>query len=205
MSPTRPLAAVVLAGGQSRRMGRDKATLTLGGERLVDRAVRIAGEGFTEIVVVRGHPDRPAIPAVAARQVTDELPGQGALGGIHAGLQAIEAPAAVVIACDMPLLEGAFLTWLAGQLGDHAVAVPRSASGLQPLCAAYDRACLPAIEKSLARGQRQVFAFYPQVRTRELRPSEGDPWPGSEERFTNVNTPEDLAELERRLAAGSAR
>lgn len=205
MSPTRPLAAVVLAGGRSRRMGRDKATLRFRGERLVDRSVRSAAGGFDEVIVVRGHPHRPAISGLAVRQIPDEIPGQGALGGIHAGLRAMESHAAVVIACDMPLLEGSFLTWLGGQLGDHEVAVPRSASGLQPLCAAYDRTCLPAIEASLARGQRQVFAFYTQVRARELRPGPDGPWRGGEGLFTNVNTPDDLAELERRLAARDPR
>ena len=205
MSPSAPLAAVVLAGGRSRRMGRDKATLPLSGERLVDRAVRIARGAFDEVVVVRGHPERPAIPGLDVPQVADEIPGQGALGGIHAGLVAIGAPAAVVIACDMPLLEGAFLTWIGEQLGDREVAVPRCAGGLQPLCAAYHRRCLPVIEAFLVHGQRQVYAFYPRVRTRELHLDAGGPWRGREDLFTNVNTPAELAALERRLGAGRER
>jgi len=199
MSLRLPLAAVVLAGGRSRRMGRDKATLELAGERLVDRAVRTVGEAFEEVVVVRGHPDRPEIPGLGVRQVTDSIPGQGALGGIHAGLAAIGAPAALVIACDMPLLETDFLVWIGEQLADHQVAVPRGPDGLQPLCAAYHRSCLPVVEDFLARGQRQVYAFYPRVRTRELRLRTGGPWHGRFELFTNVNTPDELAALERRL------
>ncbi len=204
MSPSPATAALVLAGGRSRRMGQDKAVQVVAGRRLVDRALDLVRPCCDEQVIVRGDPARPPIPGLDAHQIADEIPGQGALGGIHAGLRAIEAPAAVVIACDMPLLESDFLIWLVRQLGDHDVVVPRSASGLQPLCAVYRPSCLPAIESALARGRRQVFAFYPDVRTREIDMATADRFRDREELFTNVNTPADLIRVERRLVPEAA-
>jgi len=199
------LAVVVLAGGRSRRMGRDKATLELGGERLIDRAVRLGTGCAGEVVVARGAAHRPPIPDLPVPQVADQWEGNGALVGIHAGLHAVAAQVAVVIACDMPLLEPAFLGDLAALAVDHDVVVPRVDEGLQPLCAAYRRSCLPVIEASLAQEDRQVFAFYPRVRTREIRLDDLPGWEGREELFTNVNSPGDLVAVERTLrGAGPA-
>ena len=181
-------------------MGRDKTVLRVAGERLVDRAVRTARACFREVLVVGGDATRSPIPDLSVPQIGDLRPGNGALGGIHTGLLAMDAEVAVVLACDMPLLDPAFLALLAGYLGDDEVLVPRGPSGLQPLCGAYRRSCVPAIERCLDRGERRVFAFYPDVRTREVDLAALEGWGDREDIFSNVNTPADLIRVEEQLA-----
>ena len=193
------LTAVVLAGGRGVRMGGPKATLEMGGRRLIDRAVALCSAVFERVVVIRGDPRRGSLPGLTVPQIPDAWPGHGALGGIHAGLKACPAAGAVVLACDMPLMQEAFLRLLADRHGDEDVLVPRSPSGLQPLCAVYALACLPAIEACLTRGQRQVIAVYPQVHARELVMGDEPGWRGREDIFTNVNTPRDMDRVEARL------
>ncbi len=190
------LAVVILAGGRSRRMGRDKATLELGGERLIDHAVRLASSCTDEVVVARGAAHRAPIAGLDVPQVADQWPGSGALIGIHAGLRSVAGQTVVVIACDMPLLERSYLLDLAVLIDGHDVVVPRVDAGLQPLCAVYHRSCLSAIEVNLDREERQVFAFYSEVRTREVRLDQMDGWGDREDLFLNVNSPGDLARAE---------
>src|SRR5260221_13177609 len=72
---SKPLAAIVLAGGLSSRMGADKALLRIGGERLIDRAVRIAGEVAQPVIVVASNAERLAVPGAVV--IGDETPGVG--------------------------------------------------------------------------------------------------------------------------------
>lgn len=194
------LSALVLAGGRGKRMGTPKAVLQLAGERLVDRAVRLAGEVFGEVLVSRGI--GAAIPHLTVRQVPDQERAFGPLAGLQAGLRAVRTEGIVTLPIDMPLIDPAFLALLAGELGDADALVTRSRSGLQPLLAAYHRRCLPAIEDTMARGQRQVLRFFPHVRLRELVVTEFEGWRDHDEMFLNVNTPADRDAALRALEAG---
>jgi len=179
-------------------MGGPKAALEVGGERLVDRAVRTAARACERVIVVRGNPRLPPIPELAVPQVPDVWPDQGALGGLHAGLRA-SPDGALVLACDMPLMRAGFLRALLALAGDEDVLVPRTADGLQPLCAVYRPACLPPIERALRRGRRQVIGFYPDVRTRTVDLDELPDWAGRTDLFFNLNLPGDVDEALRIL------
>jgi len=178
-------------------MGRPKTELEVGGQRLIDRAVALCREVLPRVIVIRG--SQPPIPGLDVPQLPDAWPGLGALGGIHTGLKASPEAGALVMACDMPLMEARFLAFLTSHAGDGDVVVPRSRSGLQPLCAIYRSACLPEVERALRAGQRQVIALYPRVRTHVIELADHPRWADGESLFTNLNTPEELDSVRAQL------
>lgn len=193
---------VILAGGASRRFGAPKALATVGGRRIVDR-VRDAVSAVTDDVVVIVND--PALFADLGLPVRpDDVPGFGALGGIHTALRwAVERgrAGALVVACDMPFVPAALLRALADRAvtTDAAAVVPESRGrrGIEPLCAWYSTRALDEIGRMLAEGERQAFRAAERVRAERIPVDEvrriGDP----EILFLNVNTVDDLRAAER--------
>jgi molybdopterin-guanine dinucleotide biosynthesis protein A len=184
------MTGAVLAGGESRRMGRDKAFLEVGGQRIIDRTLAVLGRLFTKLLIVTNSPADYAYLGV--RMVCDLLPGRGALGGLYTALFFCTTPRAFVVACDMPLLKAEVIGHLVAQPGKWDVVVPQMGDHVEPLHAVYSRKCLPHIEDLLERGGRKVTDFYPRVRVRRVPEEEIrtlDPWLLS---FRNVNTPQEV-------------
>lgn len=192
-----PCTGVVLAGGAASRYGGEaKGLVRVRGQRIIDRVAHALRDATDELLLVANDPDASAwLPGV--RLAGDVLHGQGSLGGIHAALSHAQT-SVLVVAWDMPFVSPGLLHRLRA-LGDDAdVAAPESGSrrGLEPLCAWYGTACLPAIERSIEAGDRRVVGFYDVVRVARLPAVEvsafGDPaW-----LFMNVNAPDDLARAE---------
>ncbi len=145
------LAGVVLAGGESRRMGRPKAWLDAGGEPLLARTVRRVAEMCSEVVVV-GAPgqDLPLVPATIVR---DAVAGEGPLRGLEAGIAAIRTRATFVCAVDVPFLQIQFTSFLAAHLEKFQAVVPHWDGREHPLQAVYAAETLPAI-RITARGRK---------------------------------------------------
>jgi molybdopterin-guanine dinucleotide biosynthesis protein A len=189
------MTGVILAGGRSTRMGRNKAFLEVGGERLIDRNVRLFRSLFQQVIIVTTSPldylDQPA--AIA----TDILPGRGALGGIYTGLFHASGEQAFFAACDMPFLNPDFLACMIGLAAGHDIVVPAPPDGLQPLHAIYSRRCLPVIRSLLERDRLKIRGFYPGFDVLTIPPETLQAFDPEGRMFLNVNTPADL----RRLAA----
>ncbi len=204
---TAPLSGIVLAGGQSRRLGQDKAALRLWGGKgptLLEATVAHLAAVCDEVLVVGLAP--LARPGLSARLAPDRLPGAGALGAIYTGLQEAAYPFVLAVACDMPFLDEALLRYMAGLPRDYDVLIPRVPSGqgaedyhLEPLHAIYSRSCLEPILRSLERGKRKIIDFFPEVRVRYLEREELAPFEPLDRAFQNINTPEDLAEVKARI------
>jgi molybdopterin-guanine dinucleotide biosynthesis protein A len=189
--PQSQIAGVVLAGGMSRRMGTDKARLAVGRQTLLERTTGVLLELFDEVIVVADRADR-FTGLAGVRVVADLLPGAGPLGGIHAALNAIAAPAAFVVACDMPLLDASvvarqIVVW---RDTDADALAPLLHGRPEPLHAVYATSCLPAIEDQIRRGDCRVHALFDAIRVCFWEPD-----PADARAFTNVNTPEDWAGL----------
>lgn len=196
-----PFSAAILTGGQSRRMGRDKAGLQLGGQTLIERV----------LAAVRPL-DCPAF--IVARQATDHahlglsvvpdlFPDTGPLGGLCTALQHASTPALLLLACDLPFLTPRFLRFLIESLGGHQAAVPQSPEGLQPLCAVYTHSCLPAVEAALGQGERRMHALCRQLDLRALAPEEWQPFDPHGLLLCNLNTPEEYQRAQEVLARRS--
>lgn len=203
--PDAPLG-VILAGGENRRYGAPKALATVGGERIVDRAIRAMRDAAVRVVLVAN--DRPTYEVLGLPMRPDARPGLGSLGGIYTAVlwAADEGYAgALVAACDMPFLSSGLLRALIRDAGPDEAVVPESRSkrGMEPLCAYYGVGCREAIERALERGERAIISFFPEVRVRRV-PAEvvtrfGDP----ERLFWNVNTSEDRERAERWAREGA--
>jgi len=194
--PARPLAGVVLCGGRSVRMGADKASVEIGGVRLLDRAVTRLREACDPVLVAPGD---VAFEAGAYVTVVDAVRGTGPIAGLVAALRVSPHRLLAVVAVDLPWLDPVLLRMLADRIADHDVALCETVRGVEPLHAVYSRSALAAAERALQGPDRSMHGLIERVRT--LRVTE-DEWraAGISQRFSrNVNTPADLAELNREL------
>lgn len=190
-------SGIILAGGASRRMGVDKATLALDGETLLARAVRIMAE-VTDDVLVLGRPAREA--GAGVRYVPDDLPDAGPLGGILTGLRRSRYPYAAVVACDMPFLDAEIIHLLLRVAYGYDAAVPRVGGRIHPTLAVYSRGTIDAIERRLARGELTLSTLLEGLRVRWLDDEEIGEIGAGERTFRNVNTPLDWTETQREMA-----
>ena len=201
LNGTSGATGVVLAGGKSHRMGRDKLPLMVGKKPLLDRVYLALASCCDEILVVGEGGYAPA----GAHCIPDLRPGrQGPLAGIEAGLLAARHRAVFVAAGDIPFLTGDLAGYLLGLLSDDVSAVVSDSGGwLHPLCAAYGREIRPTVSAALDRGIRSVrelledLAGVRFVREEDLRRF-GNP----DLLLTNVNSPEDLERARKAFNGG---
>lgn len=183
------MTGLVLAGGASRRMGRDKALLELDGRPLIAIVVERISKVCDEVLIVSG--DVGPYGGFGVPVVKDRFRGVGVLGGLHAGLEAASHELALAVGCDMPFLNPdllrAFVNWAEG----YDVALLRRGEHVEPLHAAYRRTCLPAMEEAIRAGKRRIISFFPNVRVRYVTLSEVEAMEPELRSFRNVNTPEE--------------
>ena len=179
---------VILAGGLSRRMGRDKASLPAGDETLIEHLARRLAPVVDETIVAGGS-DRPALLGV--RMVDDLYPGMGPLAGIHAGLRAARSPRVWVVGCDLPDVDPALAPLLLGLAGDVDAVVPRIDSEPQGVCAIYDRALERRIDDLLASGERRVKMLLAASNVRYVTAEELRVVDPELRSLRNINTPAD--------------
>lgn len=196
-----PFSAVILAGGQSRRMGTDKAFLAMEGRPLIQRLVERVRALADDVVIVANDP-KP-YRRVGARVVGDLVKGAGALGGLHAGLSAAAHEWAFAFACDMPFLNLNLLRHMASLTPGYDAVVPRPNGLEEPLHALYHKRCLTPIARSLAAGDLKVISFLADVRVRYVEEAEIALFDPRHLSFFNANTPEEWEEALRILRAQS--
>jgi molybdenum cofactor guanylyltransferase len=182
--------AIVLAGGRSRRIGRPKAFLEIGGRPLIDRVLDALSGAFSEVLIVA--PDFTPFTHLGARLVADTHPGLGALGGVYTGLAAAGHPRAIVVGCDMPFLSPALLAHLVARAGGRTAAVPRAADGRHPLHAAYTKDALPVLERAIAERSLKLLDAVARLDALEIGEAEMRRFDPELLSLFNVNRPEDL-------------
>ncbi len=193
--------AAIIAGGRGRRLGgRDKSDLVIGGRRIIERQLAVLGRVAPHVLVVSD--DHHRFRTSGLQVCDDLLPGAGPLGGLHTALTRSPSRRTLVVAGDLPFLSAAFLRHLTVRAPRAEAVVPRHASGLQPLCAVYDRSCLDAIEARITRGQLRLVELAGALRTTELGPDEVAAFDPDGMLLFNVNTPADYA---RAVAAAAGR
>ena len=189
------ISIAIMAGGQSRRMGRNKAFVPLKGKLLIEHVLtRVQALEPAQILIVAN--DRDAYTRFGIPVYRDVLPGKGALGGIYSALHYSTQSWVLVVACDMPFLNTALLEHLC-EIGLQSASscdavVPIYHERPQGMHAVYSRACLEPIRKNLDAGQLRIISFYDQVRVRYVRPDELSQFDPEGLSFRNINTPEDL-------------
>ena len=188
-----PLSGVVLAGGSSRRLGVDKATLTFDGRTLLEIVAERVSAVCVEVIVACGSRSIEQWRGAPVRFVADAIPGQGPLAGLQAGLTAAREEFALVVACDMPFLSPRLLGYMAALPRRYDALVPLVDGRWHPAHAIYARACLPVIEELLAQGGNKMEDLIDRLRVQPLSEDEvrrSDPETLS---LFNLNTRRDLA------------
>lgn len=190
-----PVTGIILAGGRSRRLGRDKAVEPFGGQPLIRRVIERVTTLADEIVVVVADTARgQALPLdVDHRLAVDIYPEGGSLGGIFSGLSAANTDWGLVVACDMPFLSVPLLERMLELRGDSNAVVPQPGAFPEPTHALYSRACLPHIEARLQARDLKISGFFDDVRVRYLDEGEVRRFDPELLSFFNVNSTEDLA------------
>ena len=191
MERRKDVAAFILAGGKSTRMGRDKAFVEFEGSTLLQRALELAGPVGSEFRIVGNREKFSAYAGI----VEDIFRDCGPLGGIHAALRSSSAELNLIVAVDMPFMKPEFLQYLIGlaqKAREACVTVPRGATGWQPLCAVYRREFVTEAEKALRGGRYKIDPLFSLVRTQVVQQEELEACGFSESMFRNLNAPEDL-------------
>lgn len=193
------LSVVIQAGGQSRRMGENKALKDFLGEPLILRIANRLKPLATEILVTTNQPELYSFLKVPL--VQDVMPGKGALGGLLTAFQSAGQAYVAVVACDLPFVNPEIISYGLGLLSkDRAydMVIPLSENGFEPLHAVYRRAeCLEAVKVAITTGQMRVMAWIEQGKKRIITPQELSRFDPHGITFMNTNTPEDF----RRAAA----
>jgi molybdopterin-guanine dinucleotide biosynthesis protein A len=184
-------SAFVLAGGQSRRMGAEKALVELDGRTLLERALSLARSISGEVQIVGSKAKFSGYGDV----VEDEFPQHGPLGGIHAALRASTSELNLMLAVDMPFVEVRFLEFLFVEAARHesaVVTIPRAAGAWQTLCAVYRKPFSDLAEQALRAGKNKIDPLFRETTIQILDEPALTKLNFSLNMFRNVNTPEEL-------------
>lgn len=184
----------ILAGGQSRRFGRNKALARIHNERLIDRAIQGLRPLCRSILVIAN--DLLPYATAEANLVRDVLPDQGPLGGIYSALFFCPGQWIFVKATDMPFLVPEVVAAMVAMTLDADAVVPMKEGFYEPLFALYHIRCLPFIAQLLEEGEKQIIRFYPKVKLAVVKE---DLWRSLDPaglNFKNINTLEDYQQIQ---------
>jgi molybdopterin-guanine dinucleotide biosynthesis protein A len=191
---TDQIEGFILAGGASSRMGTDKSQLLIDSQKFVDRIADRLSSIASSVTVVGSKFQNPKL-----RTVGDVYPNWGALGGLHAALDACKAEWALVVACDLPFVTTELFVRLAQLSENHDAVVPIQPDGRpQPLCALYRTQPCRGVATDLIRaGKRRPLDLLEAVNTHLIKFSELEQLNQSRRFFVNINTPADYDEATR--------
>jgi molybdopterin-guanine dinucleotide biosynthesis protein A len=186
------VTGIVLAGGKSRRMGKDKRFLLVGGRQLYERSLVILQSLFQEVRIVIAQDSSPLSSDVPV--LRDLVPNCGTLGGIYTGLKEAATEHIFAVACDMPFLNIEVIRYLVSLKGTADIVIVCAGDRLQPTHAVYGRRCLPIFEEMVRAGGLKVqdIVGHPSLTVRVVDHGEIHEIDPEGHSFLNVNTPADL-------------
>ena len=189
------VTTIILAGGESSRLGGIKALQVVGGKSLLQRVIDRVTLVSDRIVVV-GFSARPGLPAAGIEYRQDLYPGKGPLGGIYTGLVASRSVYNLVVACDLPFLNVELLRHLIKLSPGFDAVVPRVGK-TQPLCAVYSRSCREVMKAQVESNLLKISRFLDSVNVRYIEEAECRSIDRRLLSFFNINSPADLARANR--------
>jgi molybdopterin-guanine dinucleotide biosynthesis protein A len=190
------VTGVILAGGESRRYGRNKAFVKVNGVPLIERVMGVMRSVFQNLILITNNPEEYAYLKLPVHQ--DLIKGLGPVGGIFTALTAIPDDAGFFVACDMPFLQRELIRHIVEKRGNFDVVVPRISGKMETLHALYDKRCLPAIRRRIDSREYQVFRFFSEVTVRYVNEEEIRRFDPELRSFLNINKPQELRRLNNR-------
>lgn len=187
------VSGVILAGGKSRRYGRNKALVHINGIPLIKRVLGVMENLFSSTVVITNTPDTYSFLNLPMFQ--DRIKGLGPLGGIFTGLNVISEKAGFFVACDMPFLNPDLVRYLATVRQGYDVVVPTFSGKFEALHALYTQNCLPEIEEMIHAGVYQTIQLFRSVSVKYVEEQEIRRFDPELKSFSNINKPEELRKM----------
>ncbi|MCQ2560204.1 MAG: molybdenum cofactor guanylyltransferase [Clostridia bacterium] len=185
------VTGIILAGGQSRRMGQDKALVKLQQKTLLEMTAETISAVFRHKALVTG--EKAKYQKLGWNIILDQYPGCGPLSGIQAALSQVKTPYIFVAACDMPYIKTVQIQRLLNLIDDWDVILPYRNGHWEPLCGLYHQNCLKPIEAVLQQKKYRVESFFPQVRVKQVL------WEEQDLSLSNINTPQELAQMQQKF------
>ncbi len=190
----KPISSILLAGGKSYRMGKDKARLKLGGGPMILQGIARKLLTISDEVIVATDGRRYKNLNVRVKWVDDVYPGAGSLVGLYSGLKEASSDYALVVACDMPFLNLELLRYMIALPRDYDILIPKIGDKIEPMHAIYSRRCLQPAERLLETGHLKIADMFPELRVRYLLQEVIEKYDPEHRSFFNINTPDQLEE-----------
>jgi molybdopterin-guanine dinucleotide biosynthesis protein A len=191
----RLVSIAILAGGQSKRIRRDKAFLEVDGSPLIERILVRVKPLTDDLFISTNSPEK--YQQFGLRTVADVYPNKAALGGIYSALKAARHDYVLIVACDMPFLNIDLLQHLINLAPTAEVIIPLIEPSLyEPLFAVYSKNCLPVIKSQLLANRLRIFDFFDEVSVRYVEQDEVAKFDPNFHSFINVNTPADWRKVQ---------
>jgi molybdenum cofactor guanylyltransferase len=187
------VSGVILAGGKSRRYGRNKALVNINGTPLIKRVLKVMEDLFPSTILITNTPDTYSF--LNLPMFEDRIKGLGPLGGIFTGLNVIPEKAGFFVACDMPFLNPDLIRYQAAVQRGFDVVVPTFSGKFEALHALYTQKCLPEIERMIHAGVYQTVQLFRSVSVRYVEEQEIRRFDPELKSFSNINKPEELREM----------
>lgn len=186
------ITGIILVGGKSRRMGQDKALLSVQGKTLVERALEPFQQTFAQVLLIGDRPERFA--AYHLPVIPDLYPGSS-LGGLYTGLFHASTEHIFVTSCDLPFPNLAILHYLCCLKDSYDAVIPCSSQGAEPLFACYRKSCLDTMRDRLEQQRFSISAVCSSLHTRQVPYQDIAPFDPAGTAFLNLNKPEDITLL----------
>ncbi|MDO8886905.1 molybdenum cofactor guanylyltransferase [Candidatus Oleimmundimicrobium sp.] len=184
------IAGIILTGGKSSRLGTDKCLLKLGAKTILEDLVGKLYLLCEEVILVSNTPELHKMSGVEVAQ--DEIPHQGPLGGMLAGLKASNHFHNFIVSCDTPFLNLNLAKHLIAEAKDFDVVIPESKSGPEPLQAIYSKNCVGYIEERLRNQDFKIISFFKDVKVKKIKEDKVIEFDSRLLSFYNINTFEDF-------------
>ncbi len=187
---------IILSGGKSLRMGKNKAFIEIEGLPMIERILNLFEKIFNEILVITN--DRNQFDHFNNVKIySDLIPYKGALGGLFTGLFYSSYEYSFCVGCDMPFLNESLIKFLIKKIEGEDIIVPKTEKGLEPLHAIYSKRCLPLIKKTIDSGKSRIIDIYPFLNIKVIEEREFIELDPERKSFLNINTPEELEKIKR--------
>lgn len=196
------MAGLILAGGQSRRYGRDKAFALLGNKPLVEYVIEALAPVAGSLYIIADSAERFSGLSDLVKIVIDEVPGLGPLGGLYTGLKATPDEYCVTAPCDSPFIDSRLIQYMLKTAADNKVdaLIPSYEGHLHTVNAVYSQRCLPAIESSIDDGLFRIASIFDRVKIMYVDDDTINGFTDGGLSFFNVNAPNDMVEAEQILS-----
>ena len=187
------MTSIILAGGKSSRLGRNKALQVIEGKSLIQRVIDRLAMLSTEIIIVTAHgKEIPCYSTVEIKTVADIYPEKGPLVGIYSGLVSSSGSRAIAVGCDTPFLNVNLLEYMTQIRSMYDVVVPRIEDKLEPLCAVYSKKCSNPIQRLLEQDELRIDRLFGMVEVKYVEEDEVNRFDPEHLSFFNINNQADL-------------